>query len=270
VGEVPPPPPPPTEGAAPAPAPAPAAEKATLKYEFATGAKNEAIAPCTHGSASADKGKIEVTTEDNALKAVLTGGVGANVFLGAHSSASQTIQVVQEFDITCSDPSISQVVLTLESNLVGIIRSKHKATACVRLASATIAPAGWASTPLSVCYPTYCTSGAAGHAYKDPQEPVKSPLMPLGRYVLQATLVLSAEAGGLLDAHSTAVFTPESEEIDALEREHDPFKGDKHDDYGFTLTLKADSPPGGPQVVHKKPAKPKKVASRNRAAQASR
>src|SRR5215472_12780170 len=71
TGEVPPPPPPPTNGAA----PAPAAEKATLKYEFAAGAKNEAIAPCTHGSAAADKGKIEVTTEDNALKAVLTGGV---------------------------------------------------------------------------------------------------------------------------------------------------------------------------------------------------
>lgn len=223
------------------------------KYEFAPGGKNESIVPCTHGDAKVEDGKVEITPDDNSLKTVITGAAGANVFLGATSTATQTIQVVQEFEITCSDPSINQVVLTLESNLAGFIRSKHKASACVRLASATIAPVGWSTTPLAVSYPTLCVSGAQGYKYSEPLEPVKGPPMPLGRYVLQANFIIQATAEGFLDAHSTAIFCPESEALDPWEREHDPFVGDSHDDFGFTLTLKADTPEGSPPVAKKPP-----------------
>lgn len=277
-----PPVPPPVPGPPPAAATAPAAPAAPAaptspaapappKYEFALGAKNECNSPCFHGSAKAADGKIELTPEDNQLQAVLGGAAGANVFLGAESTATLTLHVVQEFDVTCSDPSIDQVVLTLESNLKGFIRSKHKASACVRVAGATIAPVGWSSSPLTVTYPAACVGGvqccnggAQGYKYENPAEPVKTPPMPLGRYVLQADFVIQATAGGLLDAHSTAIFIPESEDLDAWEREHDPFKGDAHDDFGFTLTLKADTPPGKPAVAHKKPAR--RVAARTRAA----
>ncbi len=207
-----------------------------------------------------EEGKVEVTAEDNSLKVVLTGGAGANVFLGVESSAMQSFQVVQEFEITCSDAKIDKVVLTLESSLAGFIRSKHKASACVKLASATIAPADCSGPPLSVCYPTYCVCGATcapmGYKYETPQDPVKAPQpIPLGKYVLQAEFVIEATAGGLLDAHSTAIFVPESETLDAWEREHDPFKGDSHDGYGFTLTLKAETPPGFPPVAKAKKKK---------------
>ena len=70
----------------------------------------------------AEDGKVEITTEDNQAKAVLTGAAGANVFLGAESTASLSVTVVQEFEVTCSDPAVNQVVLTLESNLLGFIR----------------------------------------------------------------------------------------------------------------------------------------------------
>src|SRR6185437_15317941 len=94
-----------------------------------------------------------------------------------------------------------------------------------------------------------CNGGAQGYKYEDPADPVKTPPMPLGRYVLQADFVIETTAAGLLDAHSTAIFIPESEDLDAWEREHDPFKGDAHDDFGFALTLKADTPPGKPSVA---------------------
>lgn len=225
------------------------------KFEFTLGGKSESIVPYTHGDAKVEEGKIEITPEDNTLKAVLTGGAGANVFLGVESSASQSIQVVQEFEITCSDPAIKEVVLTLESNLAGFIRSKHKASASVRLASATVAPVGAATTPLAASYPAYVVSGAQGYKYTDPQEPAKGPAMPLGRYVLQANFVIEVTAAGFLDAHSTAIFVPESETLDGWEREHDPFKGDEHDDFGFSVTLNADSPPGFPSVSKKEPVK---------------
>jgi len=214
--------------------------------------KNESITPYTHGDAKAEDGKAEITTEDNSLKTVITGAAGANVFLGVNSSAVESVQVVQEFDIACSDPSITHVVLTLESALNGIIRSKHKASATMRLASATIAPVGWATAPLSVSYPGYTVTGAQGYKYSEPQPPVKSDPLPLGRYVIQANFVIEATAGGILDAHSTAIFVPESEVLDAWEREHDPFAGDSHDDFGFSITLGADTPPGSRPVAKKK------------------
>jgi hypothetical protein len=259
---VPPPPPPPVQAtpAVAVPAPGPKVKGEPPKFAFTLGNKSENIVPCKHGSAATDEGKVEITPEDNVLKTVLTGGAGANVFLGAESTATHTLQVVQEFDITCSDPRVTEVVLTLESNLAGIIRSKHKASACVRLASARISPVGWASAPLGVCYPTLCVTGAQGYKYSEPAEPVKAPPLPLGHYVLQADFIVQATASGFLDAHSTAIFAPTSEAIDALEREHDPLKDEKHDDFGFSLTLKADSPPGFPPVARKKASK--RVSSR--------
>ncbi|WP_422931099.1 hypothetical protein [Singulisphaera sp. PoT] len=243
--------------AVPVPVPAPAGEAAPAPagqatgqivppptFEFTLGGKNESIAPGTQGDAKAEDGKAEITTEANTLKTVVTGAAGANVFLGTTSSAVYQIQVVQEFDITCSDPSVSQVVLTLESALNGIIRSKHKASATLRLASATIAPVGWTAAPLSVSYPSYSVSGAQGYKYSEPQAPSTSAPLPLGRYVIQADFQIETTAAGLLDAHSTAIFVPESEALDAWEREHDPFAGDSHDDFGFTVTLKAQPAPG--------------------------
>ncbi len=263
---------------APTPTPTPAPDNATPAgtptYTFTLGPKCETISPCFHCSAKAADGKAEFTAEDNQLKTVLTGAAGANVFFGAESAATLSVQVVQEFEISCSDSSISQVVLTLESNLAGFIRSKHKANACMRLASASIAPVGATTAALSTCFPTACVGGVQGccvgpqgYKYETPAEPVKVGAMPLGKYVLQANFIIQATAGGVLDAHSTAIFTPESEDLDAWEREHDPFVGDAHDDFGFTLTLKADTPEGYPAVVHRKPVKARRISARNRAAQ---
>lgn len=247
---------------------APAAESKAPKFTITLGGKCENITPATHGDAKGD-GKVDVETGDNQVKAVLGAAAGANVFIGVESTATTTVHLVQEFEITCSDSSINQVYLTLESNLLGFVRSKHKASAAVRLASATIAPVGWATTPLAVSYPGLgvggpngCNGGPKGYKYETPLEPVKAPPMPLGRYVLNATFVVGASASGLLDAHSTAIFMTESEDLDAWEREHDPFKGDAHDDFGFTLTLKADAPPGYPAVSHRK--MPKRLSARPR------
>src|SRR6185312_7219394 len=120
----PPPPPPPTTEPAPAmpvptPAEAPAPGAAAPAFEFTLGAAQNGVAPYTHGSAATEEGKIDVTTEPNVLKVTLTGGVGANVFFGATSTAVQSFSVYQEFDITSTDPAVSQVILTMDAGLVG-------------------------------------------------------------------------------------------------------------------------------------------------------
>src|SRR5262249_28448481 len=73
----------------------------------------------------------------------------------------------------------------------------------------------------------------------EPLEAIRSQSLPLGVYLVDAHFILTATAEGFLDAHSTAIFSPEPTELDPWEREHDPFAGEKKDGYGFTSVLTA-------------------------------
>ncbi len=228
-------------------APSQPANQTTAGFTFTLGNAANNVAPYTHGDAKTEEGKIDVTTEPNVLKLVMTGGVGANVFLGAESTAIQSFSVNQEFEITSSDPSVTEVTLTMDSGLVGFVRSKHRASACVQLASVVIAPLGWSTAPLSASHQPLCVCGPnqqqacepLGVLNKDPLAPVTSQPLPLGRYVIQANFIIQATASGFLDAHSAAIFSPEPTELDPWEREHDIFKGEDKAGYGFTTILTA-------------------------------
>jgi hypothetical protein len=256
-----PPPPPPTLTPEPAAPAAPAAPEADKDKEskpasdvtITLAGESKGITPCKHGDAKVEEGKIDVTTEANGLKAVLTGGVGANVFFGAESIATQSFVLVQEFDV--ASPSASAVTLNLESSLVGFVRGKHKGSACVRLASAMVAPSGSATAVVSLAHPALCVAGPSGHCAgpygqmnKDPLPGTSSGPLPPGRYVLTAYFILQATAGGVLDGHSTAIFAPEPKELDPWEREHDMFKGEDKAGFGYNIAVTADAvgaPPSG-------------------------
>ena len=274
----PPPPPPPSEGAptppstpemAPTPpsaseaappppgapaAPAEASKEAAPPFEFAIQGKTDAVSPYTAHDAKVEEGKIDVATDKNTLTVTMTGGAGANVFLGAHSEAMQSFRLIQEFDVTSTDPKVSQVILSLDTKLVGFVRSKHKASACVHIASITVTPAGWGTSPLAASLPRPCVGpnphplGAAnGSMVKDPLPTITSEPLPLGRYVIDASFVITADANGLLDAHSTAIFSPEPTELDPWEREHDPYNGEDKAGYGFTSVITATLVGAAPQ-----------------------
>ena len=274
-GDVPPPPVPPAADDA----TSGQAEKDTGPvFEFGLRGEQKCIAPYTHGDAKTEEGKIDVTPDKDTLTVTATGGVGANVFFGVHSEAMQTFRLIQEFEVTCSDASVHEMVLTLDSKLLGFVRAKHKASACVRLASLTVTPAGSASPILSVSHPIPCVGGTHGfHAppvgsqSTEPVEAVTSPPLPLGVYLLDANFILTATAEGFLDAHSTAIFSPEPAVLDPWEREHDPFVGEKKDGYGFTSVLTA-STVGAPAVASEKTCKAleKRLAREKKARQMAR
>jgi hypothetical protein len=268
------PPPPPTAAepapapaAAPAPAPTPAEPAAAAEapeapsgptFTFTLRGEEKTIAPLTAGDAKTEEGKIEVTKDKNTLTVTMTGGVGANVWLGCHCEAIQSFHLVEEFEVTCSDESVKEMILTLDSKLIGFVRSKHKASACVRLASLTVTPAGSSTPILSVSHPLPCVGGCArycappmGSQSTEPLEAIRSQSLPLGVYLLDAHFVLTATAEGFLDAHSTAIFSPEPTELDPWEREHDPFAGEKKDGYGFTSVLTATTVSAPPVVSEK-------------------
>ena len=88
--------------------------------------------------------------------------------------------------------------------------------------------------------------------------------MPLGVYVIDANFVLTATAEGFLNAHSTAIFTPEATELDPWEREHDPFAGEKKDGFGFTSVITASTADVAPRGQREDLEEPQEAAGEGR------
>jgi hypothetical protein len=212
-------------------------------YTVTLGPRNACVTPKTTRQARAEGGIIEVTTpSSNVLAMSMTGSVAANAFLGQTSTATETFHLEQEFELSCSDSSTCFVRLTLESALVGFVRSKHKAGASVKIASARICLPGSPETPFIVVHPPQGIEGEDGRLCNQHLPLIKVDKMVLGKYLLIADFVLSCEAGGVLDGHSAVDFSPSTSLPADWLRTRDPFQGVDKKDFGFKLLLTADPP----------------------------
>ena len=106
----------------------PARHPSGSTFSITLGGRTACVTPSHSGQARADGGAIDVVAASGTLSAVLTGTVAANAHLGCTGSACETFHLVQEFEITCSDSNVKIVSLTLDSSLVGFMRSRHKAS----------------------------------------------------------------------------------------------------------------------------------------------
>jgi hypothetical protein len=213
------------------------------RYSITLGARDACVTPCTRNRARADGGIIDVQAPAaGVLNVTMTGTPAADSYLGCTSSAVQTFRLVQEFEVSCSDPSVNTVSLALESTLVGYVRSFRKAGACARLAGVTVTPASWSGSPLTLSHPALCVSGTEGRLCNQHLPPVQGPPMPLGRYVLVADFVLDATASGICNAHAVADFSPDTSLPADWVRTRDPFQGASKKSFGFTMTLTAGPP----------------------------
>jgi hypothetical protein len=212
-------------------------------YTISLGGRDACVSPCTTNRARADGGFIDVQTPSpDAINVVMSGIAAADSYLGCTSKATQTFRLVQQFEVSCSDPSVREVSLTLDSTLVGYVRSMWKAGACVRLAGASVTPASWDATPLSLAHPPLCVSETQGRLCNQHLPPVQGPPMPLGRFTLVADLVLESTAGGVRNAHAVADFSPDAGLPPDWVRMRDPFQGVAKKSFGFTLTVSAAQP----------------------------
>ena len=210
----------------PAPIPAPT-------FSITLGGRTACVTPSHSGQARADGGAIDVVAASGTLSAVLTGTVAANAHLGCTGSACETFHLVQEFEITCSDANVKTVSLTLDSSLVGYVRSRHKAGAQMKLATAVVAPVNWDDSPLSVGHPIQVVEGTQAQLCNQHLVPLTVPSMPVGRYVLKADFIIDAVAGGLCDGHSVADFSPTTALPADWVRTRDPFQGVEQEEFWF-------------------------------------
>lgn len=216
-------------------------------FTITLGGRDACVTPCTQNRARADGGTIDVQTPSpSTLTVAMTGTPAADSYLGCTSTATQTFQLTQEFEIACSDPSITRVCLTLDSTLAGYVRSMRKAGACVSLASASVSPASWTGPPLALDHPPLCASGTEGRLCNQHLPPVQGPPMPLGHYTLVAFFVLDTTASGVCNAHAVADFSPDTSLPADWVRTRDPFQGASKKSFGFTLTVSAGPASGSP------------------------
>jgi hypothetical protein len=214
-------------------------------YTITLDGRDACVTPSTRNRARADGGIIEVQTSPsspNTVTVTMTGTPAADSYLGCTSTATQTFELVQELEVTCSDPSIQTVSLSLDSSLVGYVRSVRKAGAGVRLASVSVTRASRDVAPLELAHPPFLASGTQGRLCNQQLPTVQGPPMPLGRYTLVATFVLDTTASGVCNAHAVADFSPDTTLPAEWVRMRDPFQGVSKRAFGFTFSLSAAAP----------------------------
>jgi hypothetical protein len=233
---------PPSPPAIPSP-PAASAASPPATYTITLHTRHACVTPDAHKLARAEGGFIDVTTPaPNVVTTAMTGSVASNSYLCTTGVASEKFQLVQELDITCSDPKQTSVALTLDTALVGFVRSKGNAGACVRIAQVCLTPAGVPGAPLTIAYPPLCVEGTAGQLCNQHLPPLEVPIMPVGRYVLSATMELDTTASGVCDSHAVADFSPDTALPPEWVRTRDPFQGVSKKSFGFTATVTAVAP----------------------------
>jgi hypothetical protein len=218
-----------------------AAEGATVS--IALHARSACVTPHAKHFARAEGSFIDAQiTDTGALVANLSACVAANAFLGHTGMAIDTLELEQQVEFSSSDPQVSTCTLTLDSTLIGYLRSKHRASACVRVATVALTPLAGGESLIAASYPESCVSGGDGRLCNQRLASVVVPKVPLGKYILSAQLVVEVQAGGIYDAHSAADFSPSAALPQDFVRLRDPFQNTDKKNFGFTMILTAAAP----------------------------
>jgi hypothetical protein len=224
---------------------------------ISVGGRTACVTPATKHFARAEDGVIDVRVPaPGVLAANLSGCVAANAYLAHTGAASESFELAQEIEISCSDPRATTCTLTFDSTLVGFIRSKYRASACVKVAAAALTPANGGGSPISIAHQPSCVGGSDGRLCNQSLAPVVVSNVPLGKYVFTAEFVIEAEASGICDAHSAADFSSTSALSPDFVRLRDPFQNADKKNFGFNIVMTA-TPGGGtssaPRVSSVKP-----------------
>ena len=231
-----------------------AADKPTYQVEL--GGRDACVTPVRQFKGVTDAGSINVQSLPGGVLAVRMSGMTAGIsYLGCTSDAIERFHLVQEFEVTCSDPKASRCSLTLDSALVGYLATNRKGESGVRLAGARISPACCPEAAICVSHPTQFAASGGSRQCNPHLPPATGPAMPLGRYVLVADFVIEASAGGICNARAIADFSSSGKMPSEWVATRDPFQNTDKAGFGFFVTVTAAEPrPGEPASSPSPPA----------------
>lgn len=214
-------------------APAPAPKPPTIKL----GPAHNEIQPIEHGIGNAEGEEIVVKATGGTLTATLGAASNAYGYVFHHSTGTANVRVVQEFEVIAGRPSNPYVTLTLGGLIGGYIRANTQGSACLRMATAAIVPAGGGPPLTAFALPSICTPGC-GIWPVDEAATAPVVTVPAGCYLLVADLVLDASADGFNRGHGEAAFSPTAPE-GIWSPPDAPATGYNRKNFGFLITLKA-------------------------------
>jgi hypothetical protein len=208
--------------------------------------KKETIERTLHGSSSFDSGKITVNAERNTLKATLCGTTNAYAYILCHSSGRGSVHLEQEFEIKPGDPGVKagtateagSATVSLSLKLDGYFRTDRRGGARLEAARAEIHPIGGEPAVGLELSPRSAGPSIAARVMDDASSAPK--VLPLGRYVLIADLVMAASADHFSSGHGEADFSPKRNE--GIWSEPNPFEDVEPKDFGLVVSVKTEVP----------------------------
>jgi hypothetical protein len=205
------------------------------------GEKRESITPEVHGAAYMEKGAIAVRpTSSTTFTAALTGASHAHAYVFCHATVLATVHLEQEFEVAPGNPATPSVTLSLTAKIDGHLRSDENGAACMRAATATVAPASGGPV-LSVGFAPGCVVGRGASRYTQTAQPPPQ-VVPAGKYVLVADFVFDANVDGFCHGHGEAIFTSDftaDRPLIVPSLPDNPFEKVDKKDFGFRITIEA-------------------------------
>lgn len=183
-------------------------------------------------------GTIDVAQpRDDTIVIALAGVVTAPPHPIDGSAASIAFDFDQAFAIASADPKVKQVRLTVEAQVIGLLRG-DKFGGCAGFDQGSVAVFAGQSTLLSLALDGHHVSGDEHLAINDHKGPVAVGLAP-GEYHLVQTFRIDANHGRSIRGRAAAAeFAPEPALDPTWISVNDPFRGASKKDFGFRVILR--------------------------------
>jgi len=210
------------------------------KVSFALKNRHGHATPVRTPAAHAGGGNTDVTQpKDDTLIFAMTGVVTAGPHPFTGSSANIEFELTQDFEIAFADPKLKKAKLTIEAQVIGLLRGdKHGGGAKVGKGAVDVGCAGHSIVSLAIE-----GHGVAGDDYlsiNDRKGPC-SVSVPAGEYHLAQIFGISADhARSIAGKAAAAEFAPDPALDATWISVKDPFHGAIKKEFGFRVTLKVE------------------------------
>jgi len=176
---------------------------------------------------------VEQPTGDTVV-VTMTGVAVAGPHPFKNSQATLRFDLTQELKITFSDPKLKRARLTIDAQIIGLLRGdSHSGSAGVCHGAAAVSAAG--ATLLAVAIEGHTVMGGENLSINDHKGPVSVSLMA-GDYVVSQGFDINASHGRGWGKAASAEFAPDPA-LDPLWISYwEPFHGVAKKDFGFRVT----------------------------------
>lgn len=218
------------------PVPAPPAPKVT----FVVKDRHGHATPTRTNMAHTAGGNVDVAQpSDDKLIVTMTGVVTAGPNPGMPTSAEMAFDLNQDIEIVIADPKIKKAKLTVEAQIIGLLRGdKNGGSACVNNGSVVVVNGKTTVLPLAI--EGHSVSGDDNLAINDRKGPVSVAVLPGDYHILQTFHISATHARSICGKGAAAEFAPDPALDPTWISVTDPFRGANKKEFGFRVILRVE------------------------------